>query len=144
MTLRVSDLQSESDLDSVCNSCDVFIGLCVNWFFSCFGESSVFKQKHPTIGSIVPLAMFFQCPADSCLLQVICKIIWFKMESQCIHCIHCPSMQNSSLDLLSNWNRIQVSLRFWFVLGLGTIVAVTLYRCHEADFTNSTKKNFFL
>ena len=27
-----------------------------------------------------------------------------------------------------------MSLRFWFVLGLGTIVAVTLYRCHESDF----------
>ena len=53
-------------------------------------------------------------------------------------------MHSLSFDAKQLTRLHQVSLRFWFVLGLGTIVAVTLYRCHEADFTNSTKKNFFL
>ena len=52
-------------------------------------------------------------------------------------------MHSLSFDAKQLTRLHQVSLRFWFVLGLGTIVAVTLYRCHEADFTNSTKKKLF-
>ena len=50
MTLRSSDLQSDSDLDSIRNSCDVYLQLNLTYvqgaFFYCSAQKTIkFKEK---------------------------------------------------------------------------------------------------